>query len=218
MTRRSWVFLLAGALQSALAISIPGSAPAQAEVQPTAPVAEQRLRVRSLDQERLFQESQLGQRILSGLEAARQQLEAENQRLFDQLAQEEQALTDQRASLTPEEFRQRADAFDARVETIRAERSEASQALARRSEAEAQRFFDAVLPVIVQMMSDESIDAVLRPEAVILSSGSFDMTDETIARLDAATGFAPAEAPDAPAGDGAAQNGEAPAPASGTAP
>ncbi|GAB4267165.1 MAG: OmpH family outer membrane protein [Pararhodobacter sp.] len=201
MARTARLFMLAGALHGALALFPSGAGMAQ-DAAPTAQaVTRGSLSVRSLDQERLFQESALGRRIIEGLEAARQELEAENQRLFEQLATEEQQLTELRATLSPEEFRQRADAFDARVEAIRAERGEASQALARRSEAEAQRFFDAALPVLVQMMTEQGLDAVLRPEAVILGSEAFDMTDEAIARLDSVTVFTPR----------AGQQGQAPA-------
>lgn len=140
---------------------------------------------RILDQDRLLRGSRLGQAILAGIRAAEAALEAENQQYFDQLAAEERELTEARATLTPEAFRARADAFDARVEQIRAERAAASQELTRWSEAEAQRFFDAALPVLVQMMNEEGILALLKPDTLILGSDWLDITAEAIARLDA---------------------------------
>jgi len=163
---------------------------------------------RLLNETRLLNESRLGQEVLARIDRARQALEDENQRLFDQLEAEERELTGLRATLSPEEFRIRADAFDTRVEEIRAERGRASDDLARRSEAEAQRFFDTALPVLVQMMTDEGLVALLKPEAVILGTEWLDITDTAIARLDAAAPALPdpvepgQPVPDATAPDG----------------
>lgn len=140
---------------------------------------------RILDQDRFLRGSQLGQQILARVRAAEARLQADNQTLFDQLAAEERALTEARATLSAEEFRAQADAFDARVETIRMQRAQISQQLSQWSEGEAQRFYDAALPVLVQLMNDEGILALFRPETVILGSDILDMTDAAIARLDA---------------------------------
>jgi len=178
--------LIAGAL---LGAPVPLSAQTMSEPAPglsQLPPGVSVLPFRILDQDRLFRGSRLGQQILAGVRAAEARLEAENQTYFDQLAAEERALTDARVSLTPDEFRARADAFDARVEAIRAERAQASQALTRWSESEAQRFFDTVLPILVQLMNDEGILALLKPETVILGSEWLDITGEIITRLDAA--------------------------------
>jgi Skp family chaperone for outer membrane proteins len=169
--------ILAGVLACTSAISLPAQQPESVQMP-----------FRMLDEERLFRESRPGQQILAGIRAAEAALEAENQRLFDQLAAEEQALAELRPSLSPEEFRERADAFDQRVESIRAERAQANQALLQFSEAEAQRFFDEATPILVQLMREDGVVAVLRPGAVILEAEGFDMTDRAIERLDAALG------------------------------
>lgn len=142
---------------------------------------------RTLDQDRLLRESLLGQRIMAGIETERQALETENQQIVDQLAEEERALTEARTALSPEEFRARADAFDARVEEIRAEREQRNQAFQRHSQEEAQRFFDAAGPVVQQLMQEEGILALLAPETMIVHSDWLDLTDAVIARLDALT-------------------------------
>lgn len=197
--------ILAGVLASAPAVSVfaqspsPSPLPAQSP-SPTAPAAAAQaaapaMPLRMLDEERLFGQSRVGQRILAGIRAAEADLEAENQRLFDTLAAEEQALTDLRPTLSPEDFRARADAFDQRVESIRAERARANQALQQFSESEAQRFFNQAAPILIRMMEEEGIIAVLRPGAVILEVEGFDITDRAIARLDAALATEPAEEP-----------------------
>lgn len=140
---------------------------------------------RILDEERLLRESRLGQQILAEIRAAEQALEEENQRISDQLSAEERALTEARTQLSPDDFRARADAFDLRVEEIRAERNQRSVELARFSDAEAQRFFDTVLPVLGTMMNDEGLVALLKPDALILGTDWLDVTEDAIRRLDA---------------------------------
>jgi Skp family chaperone for outer membrane proteins len=146
---------------------------------------------RILNEERLLRESRYGQAVLSELREAERQLEDENERIAAELAAEERALTEARADLTPEEFRARADEFDRRVEAIRAERNELSMELTRRSEAAAGRFFDEALPILLQMMAEEGLVAVLRPDALILGADWLDMTDQVIERLDATLGDQP---------------------------
>lgn len=141
---------------------------------------------RILDQERLLNGSELGQQILARIHQAEQALQAENDALFNSLSAQERELTDLRSSLSPEEFRARADAFDAHVEAIRAERNQRSQTLTRQSTAQAQSFFDMALPILVQLMNEEGIVALLKPDTLILGSDWLDITDEAIRRLDAA--------------------------------
>jgi Skp family chaperone for outer membrane proteins len=173
----------AGALRAALgaaalAAALPVAAAAQGLVGPG---------FRILDQQRLLSDSRLGQTLLSDLREAEQALERENQALADQLAAEERALTDLRPTLPPEEFRARAEAFDRRVEVIRAERARLSQDLARRFDAEAQQFFQTALPVLTGLMAEQGIVALLSPEAVILGAEWLDITDQAIDRLNRAT-------------------------------
>lgn len=175
MVGRLRLALLAGALAAFAAPALPAPAQALGE-----------LPVRLLDEDRLLGESEFGRRTVERIRAAEQALEEENNRIAAQLAEEEQELTEARADLSPEEFRARADAFDQRVEEIRAERAQRSEELARFSEAEVQRFFEAAFPVVAELMTEEGIVALLHPEAVIVALEAFDITGEAIARLDAA--------------------------------
>lgn len=173
------MILLAGALTCASAIGFAQTPPQNSPQTPQA-------QFRVLDQERLFRESALGQQILAQIRAAEATLEAENQALFDQLAAEERALTAARATLAPEDFRAQADAFEVRVEAIRAERAERSRTLAQQNEAAAQRFFNAALPVLVQLMNEAGIQALFKPEVMILGPDWLDITQDAITALDAA--------------------------------
>jgi Skp family chaperone for outer membrane proteins len=143
--------------------------------------------IRVLNQDRLFRESRMGQALLADLREAELALERENQALADALAAEERVLTDQRASLSPDEFRLRAEAFDRRVEAIRGERARLGQELARRYETDAQRFSQTALPVLTALMAEQGIVVLLNPDAVIMGAEWIDITDLAIQRLDRAT-------------------------------
>ncbi len=176
MRRFLSTILIAGALVCAPAFL---SAPI-AHAQQQTPHAAYRL----LDPDRMLQGSVLGQQIIAQNAEAEQALDAENTALADQLVIEERELTELRASLTPEEFRTRADAFEARVDEIRAERSQRSAELTQASEAALQQFFDMALPVLDQLMAEEGIIGLIRPEMMILWADWLDITDLAIERLD----------------------------------
>ena len=94
-----------------------------------------------VDQDRLFAGSEYGQLILQGIERETAALAAENRQIEAQLEAEERALTEERATLSAEAFREKAGAFDAKVVGIRRAQDEKAQNLVRLRETERQRFF-----------------------------------------------------------------------------
>ena len=148
-------------------------------------VAEQSTVV-TLDRARLFEESRMGQAVISQLEQASNDLISENRRLEAALEAEERQLTQQRATMTPEVFRDLAREFDTRVEELRVAQEAKGRALTRAREAEQQRFFETAIPVLVALMEDLGAVAIIDRSVVILSFDRIDITTEAIARLDAA--------------------------------
>lgn len=142
----------------------------------------------TLDQERLFTDSAFGQRVIATITEANRALAAENRALEAELGAEELALTELRPTLPPEEFRDLADAFDARVEEIRRVQEEKGLAIAEFGENERQRFIGAALPILAQAMLDYGAIAVLDNRAIVLAVEGLDITDRAIARIDAALG------------------------------
>jgi Skp family chaperone for outer membrane proteins len=142
----------------------------------------------TVDQDRLYLGSAWGRRVAAETEAEVQALSAENRALEAQLAAEEQALTERRGSLTPEEFRAEADAFDARAVQVRRDQDAKERDLLRNRDAERQRFFGAALPVMGQAMQDRGALVILDRRSVFLALEVLDVTDDFIARIDAAIG------------------------------
>ena len=167
----------------------------------------------TLDQDRLYEDSLFGRALEKASADAVTALVAENHKIEADLTTEEKALTDQRALLSPEAFKPLAEAFDAKVEGLRAAQEAKSKALQDNRDAGRKRFFNAALPVLAGLMRERGALAILNKNAVVLSFDSIDATDAAIAAIDAklgdgsATISAPAPAP-APALDPSA----APAP------
>jgi Skp family chaperone for outer membrane proteins len=149
----------------------------------------------TLDQERLFLESDFGRAAVEREEAAARALEAENKRIEAELVAEEQSLTELRKTLPAEEFAQRATAFDQKVELIRAEQDQKARDLTRNRDTERQEFLRVAVPVLGDLLNDKGAVAIIDKAALILSRSSIDVTDEAIARVNAALAVEPETTP-----------------------
>ncbi len=153
--------------------------------------------VRTIDQDRLYFESRFGRRVQADILSASQALEAENERLVAQLSARELELTEARAGLPPEEFRALADAFNDEAEAIRDDQARKSREIARFQEAEQLRFFDAVGPLLNELIAELGAELLIDSRAVLIAGDGVDLTDEAIARVDTQLG----DGADAPAVD-----------------
>ena len=131
-------WLWPGVLAAVTVLAVTGSASAQ---DPAPPLL-------TLDQERLFLESDFGQAVIERERVASKDLEQENRRIEAELVAEEQALTEARSTLAAEEFAARAEAFDAKVERIRTEQDAKASRLTERRDADRKAFLDVAVPVL----------------------------------------------------------------------
>lgn len=173
---------------AALALALlPGAALAQDPIAVPSPIL-------TIDQERLFEETRLGLRSTRAIDAAAEALTEENRRIEEDLRAEEVALTERRASMSAEEFAGLADAFDAKVQAIRAEQDAKARALADRQEEARQAFFIEVAEILSEIVREEGAVVILDRRDVFLSADRIDITDRAIARINAVAD----ETPDAP--------------------
>ncbi|MFN7001832.1 MAG: OmpH family outer membrane protein [Roseinatronobacter sp.] len=148
----------------------------------------ERLLLRTVDDERLFFESQFGARVASVIEEASRDLEAENDRLLAELTAREDELTLLRAELTVEEFRAAASAFDLQAESVRRGQAEKRQRLVQFEESERRRFFNQSAPVLQQVLEQTGGLVLIDARAVIIGVPELDMTDAAIEAMDRAIG------------------------------
>jgi Skp family chaperone for outer membrane proteins len=133
-------------------------------------------------------------------------LEAENQQIEDQLTAEERSLTERRPTMEVEDFRVEAEAFDARVQAIRAEQDAKERALQQAVTEGRSKFLEAARPILAQIMIESGAAVVLDLRSVFLGVGAVDITDAAIKAVDAALGDGTAIP------DEAGDIGDAPAP------
>ncbi|MEM6588592.1 MAG: OmpH family outer membrane protein [Pseudomonadota bacterium] len=141
-----------------------------------------------IDPERLFEDSGLGSAILARHQAEREALAAANEELAAELEAEEQRLTDIRADTDPGDFRAMADAFDARVQQIRADSERRVRDLERARERLPAQFLAQVEQIILDEMRGAGGVVLLDQRSVILRADVVDITDRAIARINAEFG------------------------------
>lgn len=173
------------ALLAAVLIALGGAAPLPSMAQDLGVV---RSGILVVDPERLFEGSALGQKMLADHQARREALATENQQLVAELEAEEQRLTDIREETSPEEFRALADAFDDRVQQIRADSERRVRDLERDRERLPVEFLGRVDQIILDIMRDSGGVVLLDQRSVILRAEAVDITDRAIARIDEAFG------------------------------
>ncbi|GHE01348.1 hypothetical protein U879_15025 [Defluviimonas sp. 20V17] len=144
--------------------------------------------VLTLDRDRMFADSDFGKRVAAEVAAAQARLLAENHKKETALADEEKKLTDERKTVSPEAFEKLANAFDAKVQKIRRDQDAKNRIIQAWRQKERQRFYEAALPILGQLVRDSGAVAILNSQAVFLSFKSIDVTDRAIARLDATLG------------------------------
>lgn len=140
----------------------------------------------TIDQDRLFQETGLGARASEAIEAEAAALSAENTNIEQDLIRRELELTEQRAVLPAQEFRALADTFDRDVQRIRDEQDEKARELTRMRDAARQDFFNDVAGIISDIVRERGALVVLDRRDVFLSADRIDITDDAIARVNAA--------------------------------
>lgn len=141
--------------------------------------------VLTLDKERVYRQSRAGAEIEARMAAENEALAAENRKIEAELEAEERDLTTRRPSLGVAEFESLAEAFNTKAVTLREAQLTKARALERRREEERQKFFQALVPVLGEIMSQRGAVVILDDKAVLLSLDGIDITDEAIRRMDA---------------------------------
>lgn len=167
----------AAGLALALLLAVfPPVAQAQSVVQKTAIV--------TLDQEQLFLGTKYGRALQAKFEAESAALLGENRKIDAALEAEERDLTGKRATMTAQDFRPLAEAFDSKANELRKAQDIKSTELAKSRDADRQSFFQAVAPILGDYMVERGAVAILDKSAIVVSLGAIDITQEVIARID----------------------------------
>lgn len=178
---------LIGILVAALLGAVPVFAQQQS-TEPALPRGSIVSPILTIDSERAFNESAFGKRVTAEREAEREKLLAEFHLIEKELEAEELALTELRGSLPAEEFRELADAFDAKVHETRAAQTARGRALSAQLGKDEEIFRKASLPILERLMRESGAAVILERRSVFVSVNAVDITSDAILLLDETLG------------------------------
>lgn len=184
---RLWPACLVGALVSgALMVQAqetlapdPFEVPEQVQLAPT---------ILTVDIDRLFAQSEFGQRVAENYNTEGAALAAENRRIAEALREEELALAAQRPDMAPDVFRAEAEAFDEKAQGIRRAQDAKEAALEETLATARNQFLEATRPILGGLMVERGAVAILDRRTVLLSLGSIEITDDAIERINEVLG------------------------------
>lgn len=140
----------------------------------------------TIRQQELFEQSDFGKASLARIADGMAKLQVENRKIEADLEAEERDLTTRRTTTPPVEFRGLAEAFDKKVEGIRAAQDAKSAAMSRERDTDQKRFFELSFPILAELMRGMGAVALIDQSTVVLSLNRIDVTDVAITRLNAA--------------------------------
>ena len=139
-----------------------------------------------INSDQVFLSSQAGQKIDADLEDKLQALVTENRAIESDLSAEELDLTRKRDGMDPAEFRTLANAFDEKVQKIRAAQDAKQRDLQQFRDQENQSFIQTITPILSDISRERGALLVLERRNVILSADTIDITQEAIDRINKA--------------------------------
>lgn len=142
----------------------------------------------TIDPDRLFAASMYGQKALADIRADSILLAAENREIEAALSDEELELTQKRTTLSPEEFRPLANAFDEKAQRIRVEQTTKANEIRSRPEIARQEFMRIAQDILVEIMRERRALAIFSNDAVFLVADTIDVTDVAIERINSLIG------------------------------
>lgn len=142
----------------------------------------------TIDSDQLFEQSEFGKRTFAEFEQRGALLSAENRRIEEELIAEEKELTELRATMDAVSFRERADAFDQKVQGIRRAQDRKTRELNQGLDERRVVFLNAAAPILEQLMREAGAAVVLERRSVFIGSNAVDITRSAIERLDATIG------------------------------
>ena len=134
----------------------------------------------TVDMNKLLKQTIVGKKLISDNNSLRQSLQNENDALEAELLLEEKDLSELRRSLSADEFRPKALAFDQKVTIIRLEQAQKEENLLRNIRKKESDFYKNIYPLLYKLLSEHGGLILFDQRNVVLWDSSVDITDEAI--------------------------------------
>ena len=151
-------------------------------------LAEEKSVLFTVDMSKLLRSSDFGKNIITVNNAARQNLQNENNNLEEKLLIEEKELSELRKTLSIDEFRPKALEFDKKVTIIRKGQREKEENLNKKVRREETDFFKKIYPILYELMIERGGLVLIDQRNAILWDNSVDLTDDAIAVINRVLG------------------------------
>ena len=149
-------------------------------------LAEEKSVLFTVDMSQLLRSSDFGKNIIANNNAARQNLQNENNDLEEKLLIEEKELSELRKILSIDEFRPKALEFDKKVTIIRKGQREKEENLNKKARREETDFFKKIYPILYELLIERGGLVLVDQRNAILWDNSVDLTDDAIALINQA--------------------------------
>ena len=140
----------------------------------------------TVDMSKLLRLSDFGKNIIAVNNAARQNLQNENNNLEEKLLIEEKELSELRKTISIDEFRPKALEFDKKVTIIRKGQREKEENLNKKVRREETDFFKKIYPILYELLIERGGLVLVDQRNAILWDNSVDLTDDAIALINQA--------------------------------
>ena len=149
-------------------------------------LAEEKSVLFTVDMSQLLRSSDFGKNIIANNNAARQNLQNENNDLEEKLLIEEKELSELRKILSIDEFRPKALEFDKKVTIIRKGQREKEENLNKKVRREETDFFKKIYPILYELLIARGGLVLVDQRNAILWDNSVDLTDDAITLINQA--------------------------------
>ena len=150
------------------------------------PVLAQASGILVVDLDRAYEKSKFGLSMRDAFNIDNQLVTDENATILNALKEEELQLTEDRTTLSPEDFAIAAANFDTKVQEIRRLRLQKIRQVDERFKRLKLLFFQRIDPFFDVMMRDFNATAILEKGSVVRSIDAVDITDLLVERVDQA--------------------------------
>ena len=151
-----------------------------------APLAAQGTSILVVDLDRAYEFSIYGKSMREQFGKDNQDVAAENTLILNALKDEELQLTEDRATLSAEEFAAAAVAFDVKVQKIRSARLEKIRQVDEQFKGLKPLFFKCIEPVFDLIMQQLNATVILEKSSILRSIEGIDITELLVERVDKA--------------------------------
>ena len=151
-------------------------------------LAEEKSVLFTVDMSKLLRSSDFGKNIIAVNNAARQNLQNENNNLEEKLLIEEKELSELRKTISIDEFRPKALEFDKKVTIIRKGQREKEENLNKKVRREESDFFKKIYPILYELLIERGGLVLIDQRNAVLWDNSVDLTDDAIAVINRVLG------------------------------